>query len=216
MIATIVNTGTLTLPTSTDTLVGRATTDTLTNKTMTSTTNNVTASALFSATTTVAVSAATAPTAGQVLTATSGTAATWSGFAPSYAHFYSIVSQPFNTSTPHWAGFENTMVATSDITIAGTTDSIITLSNAGTYTIDYGIYVSNTNSGKFFSIQQNGTNIPGSLLTMNDGSSMQTMGFTYTFGAGDQIRLWSNVTATQSAPGGTGVTVAYLRISRLA
>ena len=35
VIATIVNTGTLTLPTSTDTLVGRATTDTLTNKTIT-------------------------------------------------------------------------------------------------------------------------------------------------------------------------------------
>jgi hypothetical protein len=36
VIATIVNTGTLTLPTSTDTLVGRATADTLTNKTITS------------------------------------------------------------------------------------------------------------------------------------------------------------------------------------
>ena len=36
VIATIVNTGTLTLPTSTDTLVGRVTTDTLTNKTLTS------------------------------------------------------------------------------------------------------------------------------------------------------------------------------------
>jgi hypothetical protein len=36
VIASIVNTGTLTLPTSTDTLVGRATTDTLTNKTLTS------------------------------------------------------------------------------------------------------------------------------------------------------------------------------------
>lgn len=35
VIATIVNTGTLTLPTSTDTLVGRATTDTLTNKSLT-------------------------------------------------------------------------------------------------------------------------------------------------------------------------------------
>ena len=40
VIATIVNTGTLTLPTSTDTLVGRATTDTLTNKTLTSPTIN--------------------------------------------------------------------------------------------------------------------------------------------------------------------------------
>ncbi len=36
VIATITNTGTITLPTSTDTLVGRATTDTLTNKTLTS------------------------------------------------------------------------------------------------------------------------------------------------------------------------------------
>lgn len=35
IIASISNTGTLTLPTSTDTLVGRATTDTLTNKTIT-------------------------------------------------------------------------------------------------------------------------------------------------------------------------------------
>lgn len=40
VIGTISNTGTLTLPTSTDTLVGRATTDTLTNKTLTSPTVN--------------------------------------------------------------------------------------------------------------------------------------------------------------------------------
>lgn len=40
VIATISNTGTLTLPTSTDTLVGRATSDTLTNKTLTSPTIN--------------------------------------------------------------------------------------------------------------------------------------------------------------------------------
>lgn len=40
IISTISNTGTLTLPTSTDTLVGRATTDTLTNKDLTSSTNS--------------------------------------------------------------------------------------------------------------------------------------------------------------------------------
>ena len=42
VISTIVNTGTLTLPTSTDTLVGRATTDTLTNKSINGTTNTLT------------------------------------------------------------------------------------------------------------------------------------------------------------------------------
>lgn len=63
--------------TASDTLAAIAATQALTNKTLTSTTNNVAAKSLHSATTVVDVSAATAPTAGQVLKATSGTAATW-------------------------------------------------------------------------------------------------------------------------------------------
>lgn len=77
VIATIVNTGTLTLPTSTDTLIGRDTTDTLTNKTITSTTNTVAAKQLIDATGVVDVSASAAPTAGQTLVASSATVAAW-------------------------------------------------------------------------------------------------------------------------------------------
>ena len=61
VIGAIVNTGTLTLPTTTDTLVGRATTDTLTNKTLTGFTETV-----------VAVSGTT-----PALTPTTGTIQTW-------------------------------------------------------------------------------------------------------------------------------------------
>jgi len=51
IIASISNSGTLTLPTSTDTLVGRATTDTLTNKTLTSPIIETSASATYSGST---------------------------------------------------------------------------------------------------------------------------------------------------------------------
>jgi hypothetical protein len=69
VISTIVNSGTLTLPTSTDTLVGRATTDTLTNKTLTNptVTNYV---ETLQAVGTVGSTSTLALTTGTVLTAT--------------------------------------------------------------------------------------------------------------------------------------------------
>ena len=58
-------------------VVGTTDTQTLTNKTLTGTTNTIAASQLRTTSTDVVVSTAAAPTAGQVLTATSGTAAIW-------------------------------------------------------------------------------------------------------------------------------------------
>lgn len=62
---------------NTSNVTERAAVVTLTNKTLTGATNVVTASLLKTATTEVSVSAATAPTTGQVLMATSSSAATW-------------------------------------------------------------------------------------------------------------------------------------------
>ena len=67
----------LPLLTGNDEFVFKDHTQTLTNKTATATSNNIAAKSLHSATTVVDVVSATAPTSGQVLTATSGTAATW-------------------------------------------------------------------------------------------------------------------------------------------
>lgn len=69
--------------------------ETLTNKTITDDTNDVSAKSLKSATTTIDVSSATAPTNGQVLQATSGTAAQWgnvSGVTPTGTGFVHVTT----------------------------------------------------------------------------------------------------------------------------
>jgi hypothetical protein len=70
IISSISNTGTLTLPTSTDTLVGRATTDTLTNKTLTNPTVTNYTETPFTANTSTAITLALTNGTVQILTLT--------------------------------------------------------------------------------------------------------------------------------------------------
>jgi hypothetical protein len=100
------------------TFVGTTDTQTLTNKTMTAATNNVAARSLFSGSGAgvVDVYAATAPSAGQILTATSGTAATWqspSAFSPSRTLF---VYQSAANSSPNYDSLSAALTAASALT----------------------------------------------------------------------------------------------------
>ena len=122
IIATIVNTGTLTLPTATDTLVARTTTDTLTNKTITGTTNSVDANNLRNGSTYVVTLGGSAPVAGQVLTASSSSAAAWGDAGPTvftslnYSEYISNTTNSYSTGTMGTGG-----VSSTNVTGSGTT-----------------------------------------------------------------------------------------------
>jgi len=88
VISTISNTGTLTLPTSTDTIVGRATTDTLTNKTLTSPT--ITGASISSMASSV-ITAATAQAS------TTGTSIDFTGI-PSWVKRITVMCQGVSTN----------------------------------------------------------------------------------------------------------------------
>lgn len=95
-------------------------TATLTNKTLDSTTNVVAADKLHSATTTIVINTAAAPSAGQVLTATSGTAANWQ----------TPTSTGVTTFSAGTTGFTPNTATSGAITLAGT----LSMANGGTNT----------------------------------------------------------------------------------
>jgi hypothetical protein len=116
VISTISNTGTITLPTSTDTLVGRATTDTLTNKTLTAPIIALSVNAQTGTTYTTVAS-----DAGSIITASNVSPIT--------------VSIPTNASVPYAIGSQINIIATNagQVTISAVTSGTTTiLSTAGT------------------------------------------------------------------------------------
>ncbi|MEX0594894.1 MAG: hypothetical protein WD512_00205, partial [Candidatus Paceibacterota bacterium] len=118
---------------------------TLTNKTITATSNNVNAKGLITATTTVNIGAATAPTSGQVLTATSGTSATWQT-PPVFSSFFQQASSDAESTTTS---------TTFQQKVTLTTSSLVT----GTYRIGWMYEWSYNNAGANFQgrVQLNNT-----------------------------------------------------------
>lgn len=96
-----------TMPLDPGVIVGRNTADTLTRKTITDASNLVRATSLATVGTDVSLSAAAAPSAGYVLTATSGTAATWAAAAapPSSGYVMRIFGPSPTLETTTWIGY---------------------------------------------------------------------------------------------------------------
>jgi hypothetical protein len=118
IISSISNTGTLTLPTSTDTLVGRATTDTLTNKTLTNPTVTNYVETPFTANSSTAITIDLANGTVQIITLT-GNATITMPTATSGKSFIMFLKQDgtgsrtVTWSTVKWAGGTNpTITAT--------------------------------------------------------------------------------------------------------
>jgi hypothetical protein len=146
IIASISNSGTLTLPTSTDTLVGRATTDTLTNKTLTSPIIETSASATYSGTTIAntkvetTTHSNTAATAIATITARSATFMIQATQSTNYltATIQAIHQGDTVTWTQFGTLFTNTEISTFTCTVS---DGVITLlaANAGANSTVYKI-----------------------------------------------------------------------------
>ena len=130
----------------TGSIVGTTDTQTLTNKTLDSTTNTISADKLHSATTTIDVVSAAAPSAGQVLTATSGTEATWQT-PTSAAITYSEITATVTTSTTSG--------------VYSVINSMTTTPASGTYMVSFSASgdQSDTKSNSVYAIFSDGTKI---------------------------------------------------------
>lgn len=187
VIATILNTGILTLPTSTDTLIGRATIDTLTNKTLTSPVMTTPTLGVATATSINKV-AITAPASGSTLTIADGATLTVSGTAtvPAgttlvAANNLSDVSTVTTALTNLYS--TNAITTTATLTLYG---QMVTCGGSSAYTVT----LPAVSSGKFLDILCKTTS--NAIVTLSPASGTISGQATIKLGTNDAVTLYSD------------------------